>query len=334
MRVVNVRNVSQAWARLPSLLEDAEVRSSRGGAVLVCPEPVATVYRNPTERVLLDARRDANPFFHLVEALWMLAGRNDVASLTPYVRDFDTYAEADGTVHGAYGHRWRHAMWSDQLRVIVAKLQENPEDRQAVLQMWDAAGQWDLGGEWRDRPCNTHAYFRVRDNSLHMTVCCRSNDMVFGGYGANAVHFSVLLEYMAARIGVSVGTYTQISNNFHVYQDVWERRRPLAPGHTSVPCAPMFSNPEKADDDVLWFMQWHDLVQRSVAQGADPVSLPVSPSSFSNTWFGETATPMVLAHTLFRAKGPLDAHQMTDEIICPAWRRAAQEWLVRRGQHK
>jgi thymidylate synthase len=54
---------------------------------------------------------------------------------------------------------------------------------------------------------------------LDLTVLCRSNDVVWGAYGANAVHFSVLQEYLAGRIGVDVGVMYQFSNNYHGYVD-------------------------------------------------------------------------------------------------------------------
>lgn len=339
MRVVNVRNVTQAWRRLPETLRDAQEMPSRGGAVLVCPEPVATVYSMPTDRVLLDPARDANPFFHLVEALWMLAGRERADDLTPYVRDFAQYAEPDGVIHGAYGARWRKMHASvDQLDVIVHKLRTNPSDRQAVLQMWDMVYNCDLDGDWKDRPCNTHAYFRVRrvgsirggevtyDDVLDMTVCCRSNDMIFGGYGANAVHFSVLQEYLAARIGVDVGTYTQLSNNFHVYKDVWARRQPSAFGHVSLPCAPMFTVPTTADRDVEALMLWHDEVIRHDGLYTSNLDVP----AFGSPWFLETAVPMIIAHAYHRQGSLGTALGFAEQVSCPAWRRAATEWLERR----
>jgi hypothetical protein len=49
-------------------------QGSRAGDVLVAPHPVMSVTSIPTERVLFDPARDANPFFHLFESLWMLAG--------------------------------------------------------------------------------------------------------------------------------------------------------------------------------------------------------------------------------------------------------------------
>ena len=51
-----------------------------------------------------------------------------------------------------------------------------------------------------------------------MSIVNRSNDMIWGAYGANAVHMSMLLEYMAAMTGFQVGIYYQISNNLHAYK--------------------------------------------------------------------------------------------------------------------
>lgn len=373
MRVVRVRNVAQAWCDLPEVLRyDAELQDSRAGRVLVCPEPVATVYEKPTERVLLAPRRDCNPFFHLIEALWMLAGRADAATLNHYVRDFgERFAEPHGEIHGAYGYRWRSAMGVDQLEVIVHKLRTNPLDRQAVLQMWQAEEDTcnDLEGTWRDRPCNTHAYFRVRGGRgmldrgngnvtdydhrvLDMTVCCRSNDMVFGGYGANAVHFSVLLEYLAARIGVGVGTYTQVSNNFHVYADIWRRVKPdgsiaeyaasspyrlfenlntASTDHPIVEPMPMFTAPGTIDEDLRRFFEWHEELW-----ACPPGEALTNPGQqFENPWFAHTATRVVLAYWGWRRKMPANEVKLITALIeAPDWQRACAEWLERRrGAH-
>jgi thymidylate synthase len=236
---LNVRNVCGALAEGVDLLCDRGLREfSRAGDVLVAPWPVVTYTRWPQERVLFSVVRDANPFFHLMEALWMLAGRDDAEFLNQYVSDFgERFAEPDGRIHGAYGHRWRYAMGFDQIQEAINKLKRNPKDRQVVIQMWDArtydpgqTGYNDLLGDWKDRPCNTHIYLRVRENEilaasegtnhtpvLDLTVCCRSNDIVWGAHGANAVQFSILQEYIAAHLGIGIGTLIQFSNNYHVY---------------------------------------------------------------------------------------------------------------------
>lgn len=175
-------------------------KSSRAGNVLMIPEPVTVCYERPLQRVLFNQARDANPFFHMFESLWMLAGRNDVASLKYYNSNIGEVASDDGkTFNGAYGYRWRYAWVDDerdhnepgliclkkvdQLSVIIDHLKADPNSRRAVLQMWNVEDDLlKIGGEeltkeqdpreWPDaRPrvagskdvcCNTAAYFSLR----------------------------------------------------------------------------------------------------------------------------------------------------------------------------
>jgi hypothetical protein len=224
MHTIHARNVNDAYvAGLKLLYHEGVERESRAGIVVEYPTCVATVYEKPWERVLLDPVRDANPFFHLMESLWMLRGQRDVKSLVHYNKRMDDYSDDGEVFHGAYGHRWRNHFSQnyrvlDQLKIIIRRLAKDPDDRRCVLQMWDAS--YDLNINKVDIPCNTHVYFKIRDK-LHMTVCCRSNDIIWGAYGANAVHFSMLHQYVADCLDVEMGPYTQISDSFHAYQDVF-----------------------------------------------------------------------------------------------------------------
>lgn len=196
--------------------ENGQLRPSRDGDVLQYPGAVATIYDNPRNRVMFWPERDANPFFHIYESLWMLAGRNDVKPLKQFVSTFDRFSDDGATLHGAYGYRWRKQFGFDQLATIAEILTRNKDDRRCVLQIWDA--ELDLGKQGKDVPCNDTVTFQIDlDGQLEMVVFCRSNDIIMGAYGANIVQFSILQEYLAAWIGVEMGTYTQISVNWHAY---------------------------------------------------------------------------------------------------------------------
>src|SRR3974390_2807104 len=107
MRVIKVRNVHLALPKGLALLQEyGVVRDSRNGPVTVMEEPVTTTYIRPCERVLFWKERDANPFFHFFESLWMLAGRDDLAFLTKFVKRFEDFSDDGLTLHGAYGYRW------------------------------------------------------------------------------------------------------------------------------------------------------------------------------------------------------------------------------------
>ena len=156
------RNVNDAFRRLVELFAGPRSQSmvvrknSRNGPVMMIEEPVTITYTHPRERVLFNQARDANPFFHLYESLWMLAGRNDVAPLKYYVDSIDQFSDDGKTFNGAYGRRWRKAAnWHktcdlilgpgeptmetlDQLQILIQHLKAQPESRRAVLQMWNA----------------------------------------------------------------------------------------------------------------------------------------------------------------------------------------------------
>jgi len=369
--VIEARNVAEALPLgVGLLLLHGQREESRAGPVVVAPGPVMTVTGRPTERVLTSEVRDANPFFHLAESIWMLAGRDDAKFLNRYVADFGARfaesasgannAEAGGWIHGAYGHRWRVALGHDQLDYVVAMLRRDPTSRQAVIQMWDATlsaevagyeqevgGSADLTGSWRDRPCNSHIYLRIRqemsmmDTStvlsrrLDLTVCCRSNDAIWGAHGANAVHFSVLQEYLAARIGVGVGLMYQLSNNYHVYETELERLRGRAHrlrydlsleealrdqryDDPHVEPKPMFESPELIDADVA-------LLCRRVED--DQI---YEVGGYANPWFEHTAELALLAHRYHKLGQQRTAHALATRISDPAWSIACAEWIRRR----
>ena len=219
MIVFEVRNVHEVYPIAHRYLVERCLREdSRNGPVFVSPQPVATVYARPYERVVLWSARDANPFFHLFESLWMLGGRNDVTPLLKYVKRMRDFSDDGKILHDAYGFRWRNWFGIDQLELAISNLSQSMRDRRTVIQMWDAPA--DLGGKGKALPCNLVATFQFdHAGRLSMVVFCRSNDIVWGAYGANAVHFSFLQEYIAARLFVPVGTYTQVSVNWHAYEN-------------------------------------------------------------------------------------------------------------------
>lgn len=137
MLSIAARNVNQAYVeglwKMKILGVEAD---SRNGKVRRIPGPVATTYYKPTERMLLNPKRDANPFFHIFEGVWMLAGRNDVEFVKRFNSNIGQYSDDEKTLAGAYGYRWRHYFGEDQLKWLVNHLASGPNSRHAVLQMF------------------------------------------------------------------------------------------------------------------------------------------------------------------------------------------------------
>lgn len=334
MRVLEVRNVSEALpAGVRLLLKEGQPAESRNGAVLRAPFPVTTLYHRPTERVLFHPERDANPFFHFFESLWMLAGRDDVKFPASFAGNIKRYSDDGKTLHGAYGRRWRKHFSLDQLDAIVEELSGNHDSRRAVLQMWDP--RVDLGKAGADIPCNTSVYFSVRKppsgHYLEMMVSCRSNDIVWGAYGANAVHFSYLQEYMAARLGLAVGRYWQVSYDFHAYPDVFDKVAALGLlGSDDIEKSDPYATGRVAPYPIIssgtrW-KEWHEDLAIFIEEG------PIV--GFREKFFRRVVTPLYNAHRAYSNSGDADRYDKAVEILqrCDAtdWRAAAVEWIERR----
>lgn len=344
MRVLKVHNVHTGLPQaLHMLYTEGVRRESRNGPVLQMPESVSIVYLKPTERVLFHADRDANPFLHAYEPVWMLAGRADVKPLTRYVGRMREFSDDGVSMNAAYGHRWRHArdsdgeMYRDQLPIICDALRQNKDDRQQVLQIWDHI--YDLGTPTKDHACNLIVTFQVGvGGELNMVVFNRSNDLVWGAMGANAVHFSVLHEYVALRSGYPVGTYTQISSNLHFYLDRADSDRVMAiktPYDESsyYETEPLYPHPIaniQVGYEDAWKRWDEDCREFVTSDGRAPNYKPRDP------FFGDVMLPIVRAHDAWKDYPSKERHERAIHEIkhCQAsdWRMACEEWLDRRQE--
>jgi thymidylate synthase len=427
---LKARNVNDAFTHMVRGIYSGKIptdrRPSRYGDTLTIPEPVTITYARPRERVLFNPARDCNPFFHVYEALWMLAGRNDVAPVAYYTERMREFSDDGETLNGAYGRRWRNAPASyritptvdppgsflherdfvDQLDVLTAHLISVPESRRAVLVMWNVEDDLlkvgggicpTCRGEWTEekakeldeapppatcpncsgdvlRPylpapgskdvcCNLAARFHLRIGEatfkqlepglmvstaaigevpryLDMTVFNRSNDLTWGALGANAVHFSFLLEYMAARVGAEVGVYNQISDDMHVYvapgrwepekwltdedprqRDMWSPPRVSYDGMSLVP---LVRDPEAFDREVQKFVEDH-------SSGA---ALDRPAGNYTEPFLRDVAEPMCNAFHMYKKEALNAAVFSAKEVRADDWRIAATAWLHRRAERR
>lgn len=298
--------------------------NSRNGPVLRIPEPVLTRVKNPMERVLFFGERDANPIFHLLEAIWMLAGRRDVAFPQLFNSKIGQYSDDGEVFNAAYGYRLRHHFGQDQLCGVIEKLKKDSETRQAVLQLWDAA---DLNKDTLDRACNTQLVLDIVDGKLNMTTFNRSNDFWYGAAGANIVHFTVIMEFIAGAVGVGMGEYRSFTTNLHLYTELYNAGK-----HLIIP-----PNAEQFD---------------MYAKGVTPMSMgvaedygkflddcenfcndPFSHPNYYHDFFQDVAYPMAMVSKVRKEKAS-DGKKWADMIYAPDWRMATFDWIKRREAAK
>ena len=181
----------------------------------------------------------------------------------------------------------------------------------------------------RDVCCNTNCYFKVRtidhglDSSgdyLDMTVCNRSNDLVWGMLGSNVVHFSFLLEYMARRLKMNVGNMHTMTNNLHVYNWNWEPEKWLSyelieePPSTPIDCL----------ESVVNFVdEWH------VANSDLNLMLELG-EPWKSSFFNNTAMHMFHAFRFHKMRNYDAAYKRMERVESLDWKKAGMSWLLKR----
>jgi thymidylate synthase len=323
MKTITCRNVNDGFAEALWYMRIQGVREdTRNGPVKSAVGPVIVEFTHPWERTHFCATRDANPFFHVMEAMWMLAGRNDVKWPASFAANIANYSDNGLTLHGAYGYRWLNHFGPDQIEAVIEHLKEDRETRRAVINMWDPISDLRMVKEGgKDVPCNTHIYFRPRGAFLDMTVCNRSNDLVWGLFGANVVHMSFLHEFIAAATGFQMGSYFQMTNNLHVYEQHWNLlEHPPVPlqgaGAVRVPLTDD-GDYAKMYSDLCWFLNAPDAEYR-----------------YHNSWFPRVLKPMYFAHKLYKQGKLGEAIDQAALVEDADWSAACCLWLSRRANKK
>ena len=191
-------------------------------------ENVSFTLLDPTKSVVTDPRRALNHAFSAVEFMWVISGQDEVETLTYFnsrMRDFadQPLHHADGTetlnarLFGAYG-----PPIVAQLPYVVANLKADPDSRQAVVTIWRQSPP-----RTKDVPCTVMLQYLLRaphvgaPRQLNALTVMRSNDLWLGT-PYDVPLFCRVQQYVAARLGVDVGTYTHIAGSTHIYASNFE----------------------------------------------------------------------------------------------------------------
>lgn len=321
---ITARNVNQAFSDIFWRLKTGryEPEQTRNGPALVIPEPVITTYLYPQERVLFHKGRDANPIFHCLEAIWMLAGRRDVAFLQMFNSKIGQYSDDGKLFNAAYGYRWRKHFGFDQLESVIQILRKDPKTRQAVIQMWD---QDDLVKKTKDKACNTQVVFDTRGNRLNMTVFNRSNDIWYGAYGANAVHFSMLQEFVSSAINMRIGHYRQISNNLHLYTELYDAKR-YVDNPPNYPEYDLYSQGDARTSPMMIDADYKRFLSECETFCCEPYNEKIK---YHNPFFTYVAQPMAMVSRV-RKSGAGDGRGYASKIRAEDWRKAVMLWINNR----
>lgn len=311
---------------------------TRNGRVISLDHPLVIEYLKPEEMVNFCRVRNANPFFHFVEMLWMLEAKGDLELIQRYVARMAEYSDDGIGFNAHYGHRIRNYWRFDQLIDAIEILYAEPTSRQVVVQIWSPD---DLRAYkvTKDRACNIALLFRILNGELCMTVFNRSNDAIWGGVsGANITNLGIFQLYVAAALRLPVGKQWVVSNNLHLYLDnpqtaaLINKYTGEYPGtplivpdlylHKNVEPQPLLSTGETVtmlDSDIPKLMQ---------AERNNWDKVP----KFRTKFIENTAKPLMLAHFHYRKKDMEKALETCMKIQASDWRFACAEWLTRKAK--
>lgn len=235
---IEVKNFSRAYPIVNKyIIENGDFLSSRYGDTREVIDFKTTV-TNPLYRCVGNNERDINIFFLIAEALWIWRGMKDVATLKKFNSKMAEFSDDGEFFHAPYGFRIRHHGVSsfdklpsiateenkhhlqqqleglDQMVVALNMLNDSPETRRAVIQIWNA--DLDLGTNSKDLPCNDLMMIKAREGRLRVTIANRSND-IHWGLTTNIFQFSFISEIMARILELDLGTQTHNSQSLHAY---------------------------------------------------------------------------------------------------------------------
>jgi thymidylate synthase len=310
---------------------------------------VAFSIDDPRQRLVF--ARSINPAFAVAEVIWIMAGADDVQSLSwwnPRVKQLGA-DEGRSSFHGAYGyrlgaqpplpvataHRLRRGTAAraerlDQLRAAYEALVHDPNSRQVVLQIWDAARDMPSPlPRSKDIPCNIMSHLLVRDGRLEWLQVMRSNDLMWG-LPYNIIQFTSMQEIMAGWLGVEVGSYHQVSDSLHVYQRHWDALADVDAGRDAVPrnTADLRIRPYDT-----WVELWMQLVECMLllARRADPDHLLATADAYRDLPSAYAEWVALLSAEALRRRGhPTEALAIA-ERAGPFWGESWRRWMATRA---
>lgn len=214
------KSADEVWEKAAMrLLEQNNTIDGRTGEVYEVLHAFISI-EDPKQKWIYNRIPPMSLAFALAELIWIMNGENDAKVINFWNPVLKKYAGNDAAYYGAYGKRIRSQFGFDQLEKAYQALQNVPESRQVVIQIYDTRTDFPIeNGKPRaeDIPCNICSLLKVRNNKLEWTQIMRSNDVLLG-LPYNFIQFTGLQEIMAGWLEIQVGTYNHYSDSLHLYK--------------------------------------------------------------------------------------------------------------------
>jgi hypothetical protein len=165
--------------------------------------------------------------------------------------------------------------------------------------------------------------FSIVKGELNLLVNNRSNDFWWGYAGANAVHFTIIQEFIAIALGLKVGTYSTVSNNLHLYTKLYD----ALPDMENPPHAEVYDYYSQGvvEPSTLYSGSWETFL----AECEKFCDNPFKDQEYEHEFFTTVARPMALV-SYERKNNISDGRDLAASIKATDWSLAVQQWIDRR----
>jgi thymidylate synthase len=170
----------------------------------------------PEARVTTNPHRPLNFVVALARWVWLMSGNSRVEDIAYYEPKVANFTDDGLNVPGSnYGARLMNPLPGvNQIEGVISRLKAEPRTRQASAVVWQPM---DAVRPSKDIPCTHGMFFHVgADRRLNMAVTMRSNN-AFRILPFNVFEFTMLQEYIAARLALPLGDYVHWAASMHVY---------------------------------------------------------------------------------------------------------------------
>lgn len=216
---IDGKTANEVWRKAANMLLAQETAlSGRTGDVLELLHAFISI-ENPRQKWVYDRIPPISISFALAEVVWIMNGEERSKVINYWNPRLVDFAGDGDTYYGAYGKRIRSHFGFDQLEKAYYALQNTPESRQVVIQIYDVKKDFPMdNGQPRskDIPCNICSLLKVRDGKLEWSQIMRSNDILLG-LPYNFVQFTSLQEILAGWLELEAGAYIHYSDSLHLY---------------------------------------------------------------------------------------------------------------------
>ncbi len=164
--------------------------------------------------------RRTRPHIAAAEVAWCFMGSTSIGWLNTHTKIWEVFADANGDVMEAYGHRWRSSFGFDQIQTAISRLKVDPSDRRVYISSWDPRCDM-LPILQKTVPCPVGFTLATHNNRLNSTIMIRSSDVLIG-LPLDVMRHALVMRAIACSLNINLGHMRVTLAHPHIYESHWD----------------------------------------------------------------------------------------------------------------